>query len=108
MKPIDTRLLSHEHCVKAIFKELPPLLQTLSQLYESSGDAEAYGIYSLLASVNGISSSFYLSEVFSALVLLNLFMQNKIADFSKLPFMLKITLVIQIPSGRVMQLVYCS
>ena len=32
VKPSDTRWLSHEHCVKAICKELPPLLQTLSQL----------------------------------------------------------------------------
>ena len=46
MKPSDTRWLSHERCVNAICKELPPLLQTLSQLYVSSGDAEAYGIYS--------------------------------------------------------------
>ena len=68
------------------------MLQTLSQLYESSGDAEAYGIYSLWASVNGVSSSYLLSEVFSALALLNLFMQKMIADFSKLPFMLKSTL----------------
>ena len=74
------------------FKELPPLLQTLSQLYESSGDAEAYGIYSLLASVNGVSSSYLLSEVLSALALLNLLMQKMIANFSKLPFMLKSTL----------------
>ena len=36
--------------VVAICKKLPPLLQTHSQLYESSGDPEAYGIYSLLAS----------------------------------------------------------
>ena len=48
VKPSDTRWLSHERCVKAICKELPPLLQTLSQLYESSGDDEAYGIYYLL------------------------------------------------------------
>ena len=53
VKPSDTRWLSHEHCVKEICKELPPLMQILSQLYESSGNAEAYGIYSLLASVNG-------------------------------------------------------
>ena len=68
------------------------MLPTLSQLYESSGDAEAYGIYSPLASVNGVSSSYFPSEVLSALALLNLFMQKKIADFSKLPFMLKSTL----------------
>ena len=48
VKPSDTRWLSHERCVKAICKELAPLFQTLSQLYESSGGAETYGIYSLL------------------------------------------------------------
>ena len=89
MKPFDTRWLSHEHCIKEICKELPPLLQALSQLHESSGDAEAYGIYSLLAIVNDLSST--LSEVLSCLALLNLFMQKKIADFRKLPFMLKST-----------------
>ena len=69
VKPSDTRWLSHERCVKAICKELTPLLQTLSQLYESSRDAEAYGIYSLLASVNDVSGSYLLSEVLSALAL---------------------------------------
>ena len=86
---VKTRWLSHEHRIKVIFKELPPLLQVLSQLHESLGDAEAYGIYYLLAIVNGLSST--LSEVLSSLVLLNLFMQKKIADFRKLPFMLKST-----------------
>ena len=66
-------------------------MQNLSQLYESSGDAEAYSIYSLLASVNGVSSNYLLSEFFSAPALLNLFMQKKLADFSKLPFVLKST-----------------
>ena len=42
VKPSDTRWLSHERW--AICKELPLLLQTHSQLYESSGGAEAYGI----------------------------------------------------------------
>ena len=89
VKPSDTRQLSHERCVKPICRELPPLLQTLSQLYQSSGNAEAYGIYSVLASVNGVSSSCVLLEVLSAHALLNLFMQKKIVDFSKLPFVLK-------------------
>ena len=39
VKLSDTRWLSHECCVMAICKELPPLLQTFSQLYESTGDA---------------------------------------------------------------------
>ena len=38
-----------------------------------------------------VSSSYPLTEVISALVLLNLFMQKKIAYFSKLLFMLKST-----------------
>ena len=36
--------------------------------------------------------SYLLSEVLSSLALLNLFMLKKIADFRKLPFMLKSTL----------------
>ena len=60
------------------------MLQTLSRLYELSGDAEVYGIYSLLASVIGVSSSYLLSEVLSTLVLL-----KKVVDFSKLSFLLK-------------------
>ena len=75
--------------VKAICKKLPPLLQTLSQLHESSGDAEANGLHSLLASVHSISRSYLLSEVLCALARLNLFMQKKIADFSKFPLLLK-------------------
>ena len=63
--------MSHERCVKAICKELPPLLQTLPQLYKSSGDAEAYSIYSHLAS--SVSCSYLLSEVFSAIALLPFF-----------------------------------
>ena len=68
------------------------IVANLSQLYESSGDAEAYGIYSLLASVNGVSSSYLLSEVLSVPALFNLFMQKKIADSSKLSFILKHTI----------------
>ena len=72
VKTSDTRWLSHERWVKTICKELPPLLQTLSQLYESSGDAEAYGIYSLLASVNGVSSEVTFEGVtYSSLAIIN-------------------------------------
>ena len=91
MKPSDTRWLSYECCVKAVCKELPPLLQTLSQLYKSSGDAEAYGIYTpfwLVLMVHQV-----LTPIRSSVPLLSyLFMQKKIADFRKLPLMLKSTL----------------
>ena len=103
VKPSDTRWLSLERCVKAICKELAPLFQTLSQLYKSSGGAETYGVYSLLASVNGVSSSYLLSEVLCAL---HLFMQKNIADFSKFPFMLKSTL--HLNSTRESDASWCS
>ena len=41
VKPSDTRWLSHECCVRAIYQELPALIVTLQQLYETSGNAEA-------------------------------------------------------------------
>ena len=85
VKPSDTRWLSHERCVRAICKELPALIIPLQQLHESSGDAEAFGISTLLASQVGISCIVLLSEVLDLLAKLNTFMQKKTADFSRLP-----------------------
>ena len=44
VKPSSTRWLSHERCMKAIRKDMPALILTLQDLYETSGDAEAFGI----------------------------------------------------------------
>ena len=90
MKPRDTRWLSDEHCVRQFSRNCLHCCKPFHSY--ASGYAEEYGIYSLLASVNGVSSSYLLSEVLSSLALLNFFTQKKIADFSKLPFMLKSTL----------------
>ena len=90
-KPGDTRWLSHERCVRAIKKELPAILTTLQQLYEVSGDGEAYGLYLLLASQVGVASIMLLSDVLNILAKMSASMQLKIADFSKLPTLLKIT-----------------
>ena len=49
----------------AIYRELPALIVTLQQLYETSGDAEAYGIGALLATYIGVASIVFLSEVIS-------------------------------------------
>ena len=67
------------------------LLQTLSQLYESSGDA--YSIYSFMASVNGVTL-LQLSPIRSSQspCSLKLVHAQEDADFSKLPFMFKSTL----------------
>ena len=85
VKPSDTRWLSHERCVRAIFRELPALIITLQQLYETSGDAEAYSLSNLLATYTGAASVVFLSEVLDILAL-----QTKLEDFSKFPIFLKV------------------
>ena len=91
VKPSDTRWLSHERCVWAIYRELPALIITLQQLYETSGDAEAYGIGALLATYTGVASIVFLSEVLDILARMNVSMQRKLLDLSRLPVLLKIT-----------------
>ena len=90
MKPSDTRWLSHERCVRAIYRELPALI-TLQQLYQSSGNAEAYGLSTLLATYTAVASVVFLSKVLDILARMNVTMQRKNADFSKLPVLLKVT-----------------
>ena len=85
VKPSDTRWLSHERCIKAICKDLPSLIITLQQLYESDGDNEAFGVVTLLSSTVGIMSVIMLSHVLSIVTKLNLFMQASNADFTRLP-----------------------
>ncbi len=89
VKPSDSRWLSHERCVRAILKELPCLIITLQQLYEESGDAEAYGLALLLTSYPGVATIVLLSALLDLLAKLNCFMQRKAADFSKLPIILR-------------------
>ena len=91
VKPSSTRWLSHERCVRAICKELPALVITLQQLYENSGDAEAFGLSKLLSSFSGVASLMLLSKVLDTLARMNASMQMKAADFSKLPVLLKAT-----------------
>ena len=88
VKPSDTRWLSHERCIKTIVKELPALITTLHQLYETSGDAEAYGVALVLSSFSGIACLIFLSKVLDLLAKLNCFMQRQAADFSRLPLMI--------------------
>ena len=91
VKPSDTRWLSHERCVQAIYRELPALIVTLQQLYETSGDAEAYGIGALLATYTGVASIVFLSEVLDILARINVSTKRKLLDLSRLPVLLKIT-----------------
>ena len=44
VKPSSARWLSHKRCLCVICEDLPALISTLQQLYQTSGDAEACGI----------------------------------------------------------------
>ena len=89
--PSDSRWLSHERYVRAIYRELPAFIVTLQHLYETSGDAEAYCISALLATYTGVASIMFLSEVLDILARMNVSMQRKLLDLSRLPVLLKIT-----------------
>ena len=58
VKPSDTRWLSQKRCVRATCKEVSVLTVTLQQLYEVSGDAEAYGLAMVLSFFNGVATIF--------------------------------------------------
>ena len=88
VKPSSTRWLSHERCLRAIRKDLPALIITLQQLYQTSGDAEAYGISLVLSSFSGVASIFLLTEVLDLLAKLSCYMQRQSTDFRKLPLIL--------------------
>ena len=88
VKPSSTRWLSHERCVRAICKELRALIMTLQQLYEASGDAEAYRVQLIVSSFSGVASILLLSEIPNTLATFNCFMQRKTPDFSRLKMML--------------------
>ena len=81
--------MSHERCLCAICKDLPALIITLQQLYQTSGGAEAYGIALVLSSFSGVASIILLSEVVDLLAKLSCYMQRQTVDFSRLPLILK-------------------
>ena len=49
--------------MRAIKKELPALIVTLQQLYQATGDAEAFGLSALLSSYAVVSGIIFLAEV---------------------------------------------
>ena len=91
VKPSDTWWLSHQCCIRAIYRELLALIIALQQLYEMSGDAETCGLSTLLATYTGVANVVFLSEVLDILAKTNASMQRKLGDFRKLPVLLKVT-----------------
>ncbi len=77
--------------MRAIKKEPPALITTLQHPHEVSGDAESYGLSLLLASQVGIASIVVLSRVLHILAKMSASMQMEVADFSKLPILLEVT-----------------
>ena len=49
--------------MKVIHKELPALILTLQDFYETSGDAEALGIRLILSSFGGVAAILLLGEI---------------------------------------------
>lgn len=64
------------------------MITTLHHLYDTSGDAEAYGLALVLSSFSGVASIILLSKVLDLLAKLNCFMQRQAADSSRLPLIL--------------------
>ena len=77
--------------MRAIRKDLPAIIVTLQQLYETSGDAEAFGLSTVLSSFTGVASVMFLSEVLDILARMNVAMQKKRDDFSRLQVFLQST-----------------
>lgn len=90
IKPSSTRWLSHECCIKAICKELPAIILTLQELYESNGDAKAFGVQSILSSFEGVATVIILGEILNLVATFNCFMQRKATDFSRLKVILTV------------------
>ena len=74
VKPNSTRWLSHERCIRAIRKELPAIIITLQELYEASGDAEAFGVQSILSSYASVATLLILSKVLNVVATFNCYM----------------------------------
>ena len=72
----------------AIRKKLLILITTLHNLYNTTGDAEAFGLALVLSSFCGVATIVLLSKVLDLVAKLNSFMQRQAADLSRLPLIL--------------------
>ena len=72
----------------AIHKELLALITTLHHLYDTTGDAEAFGLALVFSSICDVASIVLLSKALDLLTKLNSFMQRQAADLSRLPLIL--------------------
>ena len=76
-KPSDTRWLVREQCVRSVRECLPALVHTFEDIYEESGDAEAYGLSKLLCTYNFVACLYLLCDVHHTVAKLQVYKQKK-------------------------------
>ena len=91
-KPSDTRWLAQEHCVRAIRLMFRALVETFEKIYETSGDAEAYGIAKLMCTYKFVACLFMLCDVLHTLAKLQGSLQSKDLDLATIPTLIQCTL----------------
>ena len=91
-KPSDTRWLARERCVHSVRECLPALVHTFEELYEESGDAEAYGLSKLLCTYKFVACLYMLCDVLHTVAKLQASLQAKEIDLASVPVLVDGTL----------------
>ena len=76
-KPSDTRWLARERCVRAVRRSLPALVATFQEMYDESGDAEAYGLARLFCKYKSVACLDMLCDVLHTLAKLQGSLQSQ-------------------------------
>ena len=88
----DTRLLAREKCVQAVRQSLPALVSTFNNIYEESGDAEAFGVSQLLCTYKFVACLYMLCDVLHTVAKLHGSLQSKQLDFATVSVMVESTI----------------
>ena len=91
-KPSDTRWLARERCVRAVRRSLPALVATFEEIYEESGDAEAFGISKILCTYKFVACLYMLCDVLHTVAKLQGSLQSKELDLAIVPVMVDSTI----------------
>ena len=90
-KPRDTRWLARERCVCAVRRSLPALIRTFDDIYEETGDAEAYGLAKLLHTYKFTACLYMLCDVLHTVAKLQGSLQTKQLNLATVPVMTEST-----------------
>jgi hypothetical protein len=89
LKPSDTRWLARERCVRAVRRSLPALVATFQEMYDESGDAEAYGLGRLFCKYKSVACLYMLCDVLHTLAKLQGSLQSKGLNLACVPGMVE-------------------